>query len=104
MSYRGSCVWPPIWVSVESAKRPRGEVGQLKEVRTYPTKSGETYLIIDCDGTQYAGCLLLDDKVFSEQLGHFLQSCCGMLIKDIGSLDIPPRLDLAKSYRKASGW
>jgi hypothetical protein len=79
-------------------------VGLLKEVRTYPTKGGETYLMIDYDGTQYAGCLLLDDKTFSEQLGNFLQSCCGMLVKEIGSLDIPLKFDLATSYRKASGW
>lgn len=104
MSYRGSRVWPPIWVSAQSSKSRRGEVGLLKEVRTYPSKGGETYLMIDYEGTQYAGCLLLDDRTFSEHLSKFLQGCCEMLIKDIGSLDIPATLDLASNYRRASGW
>jgi hypothetical protein len=104
MSYRGSPVWPPLWVSVESAKKPRGEVGLLRQVRCYPDKAGEAYLIIEHEGAQYAGCLLLDDKIFCERLGKFLSDCCGMHIKDIGSLDIPPRLSVVSRYRKVSGW
>jgi hypothetical protein len=102
MSYRGSRVWPPIWVSVESAERARGEVGLLKEVRCYPSKGGETYLIIDHEGAQYAGCLLLEDKVFCEQLSNFLQNYRGMPIKEIGSLNIPPSFDGVSRYRKVS--
>jgi hypothetical protein len=104
MWYRGSPVWPPIWVGLESGKRPRGEIGSLNEVRCYPTKRGETYLIIEHEGAQYAGCLLLDDEAFCEQLGNFLQHHYGMLIKEIGSLDIPTSGDLTTIYRKASGW
>jgi hypothetical protein len=104
MFYRGSRVWPPLWVSAESANRPRGEVGVLKEVRTYCGKSGETYLIIEHDGTQYAGCLLLDDEIFSEQLTSLLKTCCGMAVRDIGSLDLPRTLEGIANFRKAAGW
>jgi hypothetical protein len=89
---------------MESGKRPRGEIGSLNEVRLYPNSKGETYLIVHHEGTQYAACLLLDDKVFSQQVGRLLQNCCGMLIKDIGSLEVSPGLDLAQSYKQASGW
>jgi hypothetical protein len=104
LSYRGSPVWPPIWVSVESGKKAHGEVGLLNQVRCYPDQAGEAYLIIDHEGAQYAGCLLLDDKIFCEQLGNFLRNCCGMRIKEIGNLEIPPGFEVAKPYRKVSGW
>lgn len=104
MSYRGFPVWPPIWVSVESGKKASGEVGSLQQVRCYPDKAGEAFLIIDHEGAQYAGCLLLDDRVFCEQLGNFLRNCYGMHIREIGNLDIPPSFGATSGYRKVSGW
>jgi hypothetical protein len=103
MFYRGYPVWPPIWVGLGSENRPHGEIGYLKEVRCYPTKPGRTYLVIDHEGAQYTGCLLLDDRIFCEQLCNFLQRFCGMLIKEIGNLELPAALDLVSIYRKASG-
>jgi hypothetical protein len=90
-------------VSGDSGNRPRGEVGVLKEVRTYGAE-GEAYLIIEHDGVQYAGCLLLDDKTFSEQLAGLLRTCCGMTVRDIGSLDLPATLEGITTFRKAAGW
>jgi hypothetical protein len=104
MSYRGSRIWPPIWVSAEPGTRPRGEVGVLKEVRTYGAEGGETYLIIEHEGTEYAGCLLLDDKVFAKQLARLLKTCRGMSIREIGSMDLPATLDGIGAFRKAAGW
>ena len=103
MSYRGSPVWPPIWVGSGLGKKPQGEVGSLMEVCCYPSKPGEAYLIIDHEGTQYTGCLLFDDQVFCEQLSKLLQGYCGMDIKDIGSLDLPPAFEIASASRKVSG-
>jgi len=103
ISYKGSPVWPPIWVGVGRGKRPHGEVGRLTEARCYPTKPGRIYLVISHHAAQYTGCLLLDDALFCEQLCNFLQGCCGMPIEEIGSLDLPSSLDLTTIYRRASG-
>jgi hypothetical protein len=76
----------------------------LKEVRTYGVEGGETYLLIEHEGTEYAGCLLLDDKVFAEQLARLLKTCRGMSIEEIGSMDLPAKLDGIGTFRKAAGW
>jgi hypothetical protein len=89
-------------VGFGSGKKPQGEVGSLTEVRCYPTKPGEAYLIINYEGAQYTGCLLFDNEVFCEQLSKMLQGYCGMDILDIGSLDLPPAVETASASRKVS--
>jgi hypothetical protein len=104
LSYRGYFMWPPIWVGVGGrGESPQGEIGRLRDVRCYPDKPGRIFLIIDNAGAQYTGCLLFDDTLAWERISAFLRRCRGMLIKEIGSLDMPPVLDLERVYRKNSG-
>jgi hypothetical protein len=91
MRYRGIRTWPPSWTWTRGPqnKHPRGEIGVLTEVALSKIKPGNwCYLYIDHDGSEYIGCLLIDDAAFCRQIAEVLQFCCNRPIADIGSLDV----------------
>jgi hypothetical protein len=51
---------------------------------------------------QYTGCLLFDDQLYYQRIAEVLRGCYGMLIKEIGDLDIALPSDLTCTYRKAA--
>lgn len=104
VAYRGYSMWPPIWVGISvRGQSPPGEAGHLREVRAYPDKPRRIFLTMEHAGAHYVGCLLFDEQIYCERVAEVLRRCCGMLIKEIGDLDIPLPLDFAETYRKVSG-
>jgi hypothetical protein len=91
MSYRGLRNWPPTWnwIAGFENKRPRGEIGVLKEVARSKVKTvNRCYLYIDHEGSSYIGCLLFDDRAFCRHIAEVLRFCCNRPIAEIGSLDL----------------
>jgi hypothetical protein len=96
MIFRRLRNWPPTWVRLGSVKgnAPKtlsGEVGILKQVRSYPDRRGRIYLTIDHDGAVYVGCLLFDNEDFCEEMAEHLRQCCSMSIEAVGSSEINPQ-------------
>jgi len=91
MSYRGVSNWPPTWtwtVGLEN-KRPRGEIGILKEVLLSNVQpANQCFLYIDHEGSSYIGCLVFDDHAFCRHIAELLQFCCNRPIAHIGNLDL----------------
>jgi hypothetical protein len=91
MSYHGLRNWPPVWTwcyGLEN-KRPRGEIGLLREV--VPSKIlpvDRCFLYMDYEGSTYIGCLLIDNYAFCGQVAQLLQGYCNRPIADIGSIDL----------------
>jgi hypothetical protein len=85
--------WPPVWIpaSVGSQSKPNlhGEVGLLKEVRYYGSRRGRLFLVVEYDGNDYVGCLLLDDALFCVGLCERLEQLRGMSIEAIGGVELP---------------
>ena len=97
-------MWPPIWMgyAATTGKSARDEVGRLKEVRCYLQNPSRIFLIVDYEGFEFTGCLLFDDAVACEQMAYFFEKCCGLLIEDIGSLELPLSINSGLTYRKVS--
>jgi hypothetical protein len=104
MSYRGSPMWPPVWVGLGATqgRNPRGEVGCLKEIRRYPNRPRRIFITMEYGGAPYTGALLFDENASFEHLYKLLQRYYGSPIVDIGNLDVPLSLNMASTYRKAS--
>jgi hypothetical protein len=91
MSYRGDPNWPPAWTRPggQNSKRPKGEIGILKDVlQPNILPMDRCFIIIDYDGDEYVGALLFDDKSFCRLVFKFLQAHCGESIRDIGGRDL----------------
>ena len=91
MSFRGIRNWPPVWAWTSGLenKRPRGEVGILKDVSLTKIKpANRCYLYIDHEGSSYIGCLLFDDPTFCRHIAQVLHFRCNRPIADIGSIDL----------------
>jgi hypothetical protein len=104
MLYRGSSMWPPIWVGIGATQgiAPHGEVGRLREARRYPDKPRRIFLTMEYAGTQYTGALLFDDDLSCAQVYKLLQRYYESLILEIGNLEVPFDLELPSVYRKGS--
>jgi hypothetical protein len=92
MSYRGVGNWPPVWTLPAGAgtKTIRGEIGVLKYVHSatgrFPTN--RCFLVVECEGHNYCGALLFDDRIFCSRIATILHNQLGHSIKDIGDLDL----------------
>jgi hypothetical protein len=87
----GVSSWPPRWTWIDGPenKQPRGEIGILKEVTlTKITPADRCYLYIDYEGSEYIGCLLIDDPAFCSQIVKLLQEHCNRSIAEVGNLDL----------------
>ena len=83
--------WPPAWWWRAGAENenPIGEVGMLREVRAYSIQPADRlYLIMENDGAEYLGILLVEDYAFCQQLFTLLVQHCGRSIRDIGDIDL----------------
>jgi hypothetical protein len=93
MSHRGLSTWPPTWVwrggNGNAASVPKGEIGILKEVLSSliePRK--RLFLIVEHNGEEYMGCLIVDDMAFCQQLEKLLRQFYNRPIAEIGSIDL----------------
>jgi hypothetical protein len=95
MSYRGVPNWPPVWVwrGIGENKRPKGEVGILKNV-TPSRLAGRhrCFLVIEYEGATYMGCLLFNEHSFCRQVTKLLFGYCGRSLEDIGALEVSATL------------
>ena len=83
--------WPPAWWWKAGAenKKPKGEVGVLREVRAYSIQpSDRLYLIMENDGAEYLGILVVEDYALCDQMFTLLLQHCGRSIRDIGDIDL----------------
>jgi len=70
-------------------KKPRGEVGVLREAflsRIEP--HARLFLIVEHEGEEYIGCMMFDDAMFCGQVCEFLKQHCGKTVVEIGNLDL----------------
>jgi len=92
MSYRGVCNWPPVWVGIAGEKRrPRGEIGILREVRYSRISSlggSRLHLLITHEQSHYLSTLPFDDRAFCLQIYQVLTNNCGKSIDQIGTIDL----------------
>ena len=91
MSYRGAPNWPPIWTWIggEKNKRPKGEVGTLKEVLVSVVEPyNRFFLIVEYDQATYIGCLLFDDEPFCMETCRYVKDHCNHTIEEIGGLEV----------------
>ena len=65
----------------------------LREVRTYSIQPADRfYLIMEKDGAEYLGILLVEDYAFCQQLFTVLLQHCGRSIREIGDIDLSQTL------------
>jgi hypothetical protein len=91
MLYKGVRSWPPTWTWTGGAQNihPYGEAGILREVLLSNINPADRcFLYISYEGSQYVGCLLIEDHTFCYQIVKLLHSCCNRPIAEIGSLDL----------------
>jgi hypothetical protein len=87
--------WPPAWWwrTGGENKHPRGEVGTLREVRPYSIQPADRfYLIMENEGAEYLGVLLVEDYTFCQQVFELLLEHCGRTIREIGDIDVSDTL------------
>src|SRR5919108_3261090 len=86
LSYRGLPSWPPAWawVGLKEDKRPKGEVGILRNVSIPDLVSNRCFLTMEYDNERYMGCLFVSDPSFCSQIYSFLQKYRGSPIQEIG--------------------
>jgi hypothetical protein len=91
MSYRDVRNWPPVWVGIAGEKRrPRDEIGILREVRYSRISLGASrlHLLITHKQNHYLGTLLFDHRAFCLQIYQVLTNNCGKSIHQIGAIDL----------------
>ena len=91
MSYGGVRNWPPVWVGIAGEKRrPRGEIGILREVRyaRVSLRRSRLHLVIGYRQSYYMGTLLFGDRAFCLQIYQILTNNCGKSIQQIGAIDL----------------
>jgi hypothetical protein len=83
--------WPPVWTWVGGSdnKRPKGEIGILKDVTPSNIEpANKCFLYIDHQGSSYVGCLLIDDTAFCREIVELLLANRNRTIAEIGGLDL----------------
>jgi hypothetical protein len=91
MSYHGLPNWPPVWTWMGGTenKRPKGEIGILKEVKVSGIEpANRIFLYIEYEKESYIGCLLFDNPPFCLQIAKLLQDWCGRALGEIGGLEL----------------
>jgi hypothetical protein len=91
MTYGGIRSWPPLWhwIGGDEDKRPKGEVGILKDVTLTRIKPPTAcYLIIEYAEAKYMGSLLIEASFFCYQVCDLLQRHIDYDMYYIGGLDV----------------
>ena len=91
MTYHGIRNWPPAWTwrGGEDNKRPRGEIGTLRDVFISQIEPRtRLFLIMEHEGNEYIGCVMFNDGTFCGQIYELLKNYHGRRIADLGSLDV----------------
>jgi len=86
-----SASWPPVWWARadREKKQVRGEIGILKAVQPYDIEPADRlYLLIEHEGAEYLGILLVDDYALCQQVFNLIAKHCGQTIGEIGDIDL----------------
>ena len=89
LSCRGQKSWPPTWTWIDGAenKKPKGEIGTLKEVKASKT-ANRCFLIIDHERSTYMETLFVKDFSFFVRVVALLREHRAKPLREIGSLDV----------------
>jgi hypothetical protein len=99
MRFREAHSWPPTWIrlyaewSDSAGKVLRGEIGHLKDALYYSQLPSQIFLIMNHQGDEYMSVLLFDDASFCQEVAMRLNSCSGMSIEAIGTLEFDKQAD-----------
>jgi hypothetical protein len=90
MSYCGTSNWPPVWTTFHGERDPScvGEIGILTDAVMHKLIDNKCFLLIECFGKRYMGCLTFDDPAFCRTIFSTLRAYRGRSIKDIGDVDL----------------
>ena len=91
MSCKGVSSWPPKWLWGGAGRYvlARGEVGVLKDAMLYSIEPYEKcFLIMEHEGRQYIGTLMLGDSSFCREIHTLLIEHRGKTIREIGEIDL----------------
>jgi hypothetical protein len=91
ISYKGFRSWPPMWVwrGGDRYTHAVGEVGVLKQVLPLTTDPCDRcFLIIEHDGQEYRGVLLVEDSRLCREVYRVLVEHCGEPIHQIAEIDL----------------
>jgi hypothetical protein len=91
ISYKGFRSWPPMWVwrGGDRYTHAVGEVGVLKQVLPLTTDPCDRcFLIIEHDGQEYRGVLLVEDSRLCREVYRVLVEHCGEPIQQIAEIDL----------------
>ena len=92
MTYYGAHSWPPAWSRRRDGyenTRLTGEIGILKDILPWSVPTQKIcFLVIEHDGGEYIGALLLVDPVFCREIWTILVQNCGKTIREIGEIDV----------------
>src|SRR5262245_50231433 len=89
LSRYGVKSWPPTWTWIEGQanKKPKGEIGCLKEVKVSKT-GNRCFLVIVHERSTYIGTLFISNFPLFVQLSKLLRNHCGRSLGEIGNLDL----------------
>ena len=91
VSYRGIPSWPPVWTWIggDGDRRPKGEVGVLKQVKFVDGQFvNRCFLWMEYQGSMYLGCLLVSDAPFCQEVSKLLEKNCGQSVEYLGGLNL----------------
>jgi hypothetical protein len=99
----GLRTWPPNWIrtSGKEITAPDGEIGILRDVKTYDSISSRCFLFIEHRGTTLMGRISCDSAAVCQALVNLLKTHIGERLRSIGDLSIEVT-EMAVSLRKAA--
>src|SRR5262245_42605270 len=91
LSRNGRKSWPPKWTWIGGAenKKPKGEIGILREVKISKMMTpNKCFIVIDHEGSVYMGTLFINDLSLFVRIVALLRDHCGKRLREIGNLDV----------------
>jgi|KBSMisStandDraft_5_1062788.scaffolds.fasta_scaffold615811_2 hypothetical protein len=98
---QGVRTWPPNWVrtSGKETTATDGEIGILKDVKTYDSISSRCFLFIEHNGATFMGRVSCDSAMVCQVLVNLLKRHIGEPLRSIGDLPIElPEIPLSFRY------
>jgi hypothetical protein len=87
---QGIRTWPPNWVrtSGKQITATDGEIGILKDVKTYDSISSRCFVFIEHNGATFIGRISCDSATVCQALVNLLKRHIGEPLRSIGDLPI----------------
>ena len=82
--------WPPNWIrtSGKEITATNGEIGILRDVKTYDSVSSRFFLFIEHNGATFMGRIFCDSATVCQALVNLLKTHIGEPLRSIGDLSI----------------